>query len=178
MRNQGHHPRVPIEILIPTSRTLGGAVRAVLEQLLGPGFVNIDAPEASAFEVELTTVEMDETGELVPEDISPADLGEKVKADKEILRARVPLRTGHFLLFPGFVVLCRPDEYEEFMTDPRARQIIGRESLELAHAFGAHELIVAGDAATDFLGNEATDWDSLKEVLAEEEIPHELLKLA
>lgn len=167
-----------IEILVPSTRTLGGAVRAVVEQLLGPGFVNIDAPSESAFEVELTNVDMKEWGEFVPDDVSPAELGDKIRADKEILRVRVPLRIGHFLLFPGFVVLCRPDEYEEFLADPRARQIIGRESLELAHAFGANELVVAGDAATDFLGTEATDWASLKEVLVEEEIAHELVRLA
>ena len=171
-------PPVPIEILIPTPRTLGGATRAVVEQLLGPGFVNIDAPDESSFEVELTNVDMKEWGEFVPEDVSPAELGDKIRADKEILRVRVPLRIGHFLLFPGFVVLCRPDEFEEFLADPRARQIIGRESLELAHAFGASELIVAGDAATDFLGTDATDWASLKEVLVEEEIAHELVRLA
>lgn len=166
-----------IEILLPTDRTLGGATRAVVEQLLGPGFVNIDAPEESSFEVELTNVDMKEWGEFVPDDISPAELSDKIKADKEILRVRVPLRLGHFLLFPGFVVLCRPDDYEEFMADPRARQIIGRESLELAHAFGAQELVVAGDAATDFLGTDATDWRSLKEVLEEEEIGHQLVQI-
>lgn len=170
-------PSVAIEILIPTPRTLGGATRAVIEQLLGPGFVNIDAPSDAALEVELTNVDMEEWGEFVPEDIAPAELGEKIRSDKEILRVRVPLRLGHFLLFPGFVVLCRPDEYEEFIGDPRARQIIGRESLELAHAFGAPELIVAGDAATDFLGTEATDWESLKEVLVEEEIEHQLVEI-
>ncbi len=168
---------VAIEILIPTPRTLAGATRAVVEQLMGPGFVNIDSPSESAFEVELTNVDMKEWGEVVPDDVTAAELGEKIRADKEILRVRVPLRLGHFLLFPGFVVLCRPDEYEEFMADPRARQIIGRESLELAHAFGASELVVAGDAATDFLGSEATDWESLKEVLVEEEIEHQVVKL-
>ncbi len=166
-----------IEILVPTNRTLGGATRAVVEQLLGPGFVNIDGCGENGFEVELTNVDMKEWGEFVPEEISPAALGEKIKADKEILRVRVPLRLGHFLLFPGFVVLCRPDDYDEFMADPRARQIIGRESLELAHAFSAEELLVAGDAATDFLGTDATDWASLKVVLGEEEIPHQVVRL-
>jgi hypothetical protein len=168
---------VAIEILVPTQRTLGGAVRAVLEQLLGAGFVNIDAPDTDNIEVELTNVDMEECGRFVPEEISAADLGESIKADRQIVRVLVPLRLGHFLLFPGFVVLCRPDEYAEFLEDPRSRQIVGRESLELAHAFGAHELIVAGDAATDFLGTEATDWESLKEVLAEEEVPHQLVTI-
>jgi len=168
---------VAIEILLSTQRTLGGAARAVIEQLLGPGFVNIDATGDASFEVELTNVDMKEWGEFVPEDVSAAELGDKIKADKEILRVRVPLRLGYFLLFPGFVVLCRPDDYDEFMADPRARQIIGRESLELAHAFGADEIVVAGDAATDFLGTEATDWASLKVVLEEEEIAHQLVRI-
>lgn len=166
-----------IEILIPTTRTLGGATTAVLRQILGPGFVNIDSPDGDAVEVELTNVDSREWGEFVPDEKSPQELGEMIKEDKEILRVRVPLRIGHFLLFPGFVVLCRPDDYEEFAADPRARQIIGRESLELASAFAASELIVAGDAATDFLGTEATDWDSLKAVLAEEEIPHTAIQI-
>ena len=86
-------------------------------------------------------------------------------------------QTQLFLWMTGFVVLCRPDDYDEFRADPRARQIIGRESLELAHAFGAPEVLIAGDAATDFLGTEATDWAGLKEVLAEEEIPHQLVQI-
>ncbi len=164
-----------IEVLIPTTRTLGGATRAVAEQLLGPGFLNIDAPEGESIEVELTNVEMEEWGKFVPDETTPADLGDEIKGNKEILRVRIPLRIGHFLLFPGFVVLCRPDDYEEFTTDPRARQIIGRESLELANAFTAPEILIAGDAATDFLGTEATDWEGLKQVLEEEEIAHELI---
>ena len=166
-----------IEILVPTTRTLGGATQAILEQLLGPGFMNIDAPEADAFEVELTNVDAEEWGELVPEAIAPQDLGDKIKANREILRVRVPLRLGHFLLFPGFVALCRPDDYQEFMTDPRARQIVGRESLEIAHAFQAPELLICGDAATDFLGTEATTWDELKEVLVEEAIDHQVIAI-
>lgn len=164
-----------IEILISTARTLGGATHAVLETLLGPGFLNIDAPEATPIEVELTNVESEEWGEIVPDDITPADLGAKLKADREILRVRVPLRLGHFLLFPGFVSLCRPDNYGEFMADPRARQIVGRESLELASAFGAAEIVICGDAATDFLGTDATTWDELKTVLKEEAIDHQLI---
>jgi hypothetical protein len=166
-----------LEILVPTTRTLGGATRAVLERLLGPGFLNIDAPASPPLEVELTNVDGEEWGELVPEDVSPADLGEKIKADKEILRVRVPLRLGHFLLFPGFVALCRPDDYADFVTDPRARQIVGRESLELAHAFGAREILICGDAATDFLGTEATRWEELKGVLEEEAVEHQLVRI-
>jgi hypothetical protein len=168
---------VAIEILVPCSRTLGGAARAILEQLLGPGFLNIDPVETEAFEVEVTNVDMEEKGRLVPEEVSPADLAEELKRDREIVRLRIPLRLGHFLLFPGFVVLCRPDDFEDYTRDPRQRQIVGREALELARAFGADELIVAGDAATDFLGTEASDWEGLKEVLEEEEIPHQLIRI-
>lgn len=166
-----------IEILIPTTRTLSGCTRAVLEQLLGPGFLNVDPVETDAFEVELTNVDMQEEGRLVPEAVSPEDLAEEIKANREFVRVRIPLRLGHFLLFPGFVVLCRPDEFEDYLKDPRQRQIVGREALELAHAFGAAELIVAGDAATDFLGTEATSWDGLKEVLEEEEIAHQVIRI-
>ena len=176
-RGTGIIRRVSIEILIPTTRTLGGATSAILQQLLGPGFANIDRPETESIEVELTNVDSREWGEFVPDDKSPQELRDMIKDDKEILRVRIPLRLGHFLLFPGFVVLCRPDDYEEFASDPRSRQIIGRESLELANAFMAPELIVCGDAATDFLGTDANDWASLKEVLTEEEIPHTAIQI-
>ena len=43
-----------LEILIPTTRTLGGATRAIVDQLLGSGFMNIDNPETDGLEVELT----------------------------------------------------------------------------------------------------------------------------
>ena len=78
---QSDHAPVAIEILVPTPRTLAGATRAVVEQLMGPGFANIDSPSESSFEVELTNVDMKEWGEFVPEDTSPAELGEKIKAD-------------------------------------------------------------------------------------------------
>jgi len=168
---------VSIEILLPTTRTLGGATRAITERILGPGFANIDAPETDSIEVELTNVDMEEWGKFLPDDISPVQLGEEIKANKEIVRIRIPLRLGHFLLFPRFVVLCRLDDYQEFLNDSRARQVIGRECLELASAFGATEFIVAGDAATDFLGTEATDWEGLKDVLREEEIPHQFVEI-
>ena len=45
-----------IEIIIPTTRTLGGATRALLEVITGPGFHNIDAPETAEIEVELMKV--------------------------------------------------------------------------------------------------------------------------
>ena len=168
---------MPIEILVPTVRTLGGATRAVVEQCLGPGFMNIDAAETDSLEVELMKVDMEAWSVQVPDDLSSADLGEKIKQEREIVRTKVPLRLGHFTLFPGFVILCRPDEYDAFEEDPRARQIIGREALELAQAFDAEELVVAGDAASDFIGHDVTDWPSLKDVLDEEEIPHTVIPL-
>jgi hypothetical protein len=167
---------VSIEILLPTTRTLGGATRAILEALLGGGFQNIDPPEGG-IEVELMNVDGEEWAKQVPGDVEPPELGESIKADRHIVRVRIGLRLGHFLLFPGFVVLCRPDDYEEFLSDPRARQVIGREALELARAFMAPEMIVAGDAASDFLGTEATTWESLKDVIEEEEISHRRIPL-
>lgn len=168
---------MPIEILVPTTRTLGGATRAILETLMGPGFLNIDAPEGDEIEVELMNIDVTSWPKVVPTDISTEDLGESIKADKNIVRAKIPLRLGYFLLFPKFVILCRPDEYEAFASDPRARQIIGRESLELAQAFDAPEVIVCGDAASDFLGRDASKWDELKTVLEDEEIPHQVVAI-
>lgn len=166
-----------IEILLPTTRTLGGATRALLEALTGPGFVNIDGPESKEIEVELMNLDMEAWPKQVPTEVSPADLGDLIKADKEIVRTKIPLRIGNFTLFPRFVILCRHDEYEAFEADPRARQIIGRESLELAQAFGAPEIVICGDAASDFIGHEVTDWDTLKEILAAEEIPHAIVPI-
>ncbi len=166
-----------IEILLPTTRTLGGATRALLEVLAGPGFVNIDAAEGTEIEVELMNLDMEAWPKRVPTELSAADLGDLIKSDKEIVRAKIPLRTGNFTLFPRFVILCRHDEYEAFEEDPRARQIIGRESLELSQAFGAREIVICGDAASDFIGHEVTDWDTLKEILASEEIPHTVVPI-
>ena len=167
-----------IEIHVPTgTRTLGGTTRAVVETLLAKGFQNIDAPESGTLEVELMNADGEEWALQVPEEVSAVDVGEKIKADKEIVRARVGLRLGCFLIFPGFCVLCRPDAYEDFVRDPRARQIVGREALELARAFGAAELIVAGDAASDFLGTDANNWEQFKDVLGEEEIEHKVIPL-
>ena len=166
-----------IEILIPTTRTLGGAARVLLQQLQTKGFQNIDPPESQNLEVEVMNVDGESAPRMVPEDISAEDLGEEIKANRELVCVRIPLRLGHFLLFPRFVVLCRPDDYDDFINDPRARQIIGREALELAHAFQSPELIVCGDAASDFLGTEATTWEELKDVLDEEEVPHRMIEL-
>jgi len=168
---------VTIEILIPTTRTLGGAVRAILDQIQGPGFQNIDRPETDYVLVEMMNVEGEEWAKRVPEEVGTEEISEQIKADRETLRVRIDLRTGSILLFPGFVILCRPDDYEDFKADPRVRQIIGRESLELARAFLAPELLIAGDAASDFLGTEATNWEALKDVLVEEEIDHTVVQI-
>lgn len=172
-----HYRRVAIEILVPTTRTLGGAARAILEQLLGPGFQNIDRPESEDIRVEMMNVDHEETAVFVPGDKGAAELGEEIKGNRELVRVRIELRLGNFLLFPRFVILQRPDDYEAFLTDARARQIIGRESLELARAFQAPEVLVAGDAASDFLGEDATDWASLKDVLEAEEVPHNVVTI-
>lgn len=166
-----------IEILVPTTRTLGGAVRAILEQMLGPGFQNIDRPETAYVLVEMMNVEGEEWARRVPEEVDIEELSEQIKADREVLRVRIDLRLGSFLLFPGFVILCRPDDYDDFTADPRVRQIIGREALELARAFLAPELVIAGDAASDFLGTEATNWEALKDVLEEEEVDHTVVQI-
>jgi hypothetical protein len=119
----------------------------------------------------------EEWAQHVPDDVEPPEIGESIKANREIVRVRVPLRLGCFLLYPGFVVLSRPDDYEEFLADPRLRQVVGREALELARAFQASELLLAGDAASDFLGTEASTWEALKDVVEEEEIPHQLIQI-
>ena len=35
--------------------------------------------------------------------------------------------------------------------------------------------MVAGDAATDFLGSDANNWEQLKDIVDEEEIPHRVV---
>ena len=76
-------------------------------------------------------------------------------------------------------MLSRPDDdYEDFKADPRARAIFLREAMELGRFAQAKELIVAGDAASDFLGEEATTWEELREVLTEEEIPHKVVPVS
>jgi len=49
--------------------------------------------------------------------------------------------------------------------------------LELAQAFLAPEIVIAGDAASDFLGSEATTWEGIKDVLEEEKIPHTVIPI-
>jgi hypothetical protein len=165
-----------IEILLHTERSLASATRLVLDRMTGAGFENIDAPEDGRVEVDCLDGESGEEWGLVAPETSPMDAFLRIKERETTVRVTVKLRSGHILLFPGFVVLSRPEEdFEDFTNDPRARQILLREGFELARAFGAREIVLAGDAASDFLGTEATSWEGLKDVLGEEEIEHTLL---
>jgi hypothetical protein len=165
-----------IETLFPTERSLASATRLVLDRLTGAAFENIDPPEDGRIEVDCLDGESgDEWGLVVPE-ASPMDAFLKIKEKETTVRVTVKLRTGQILLFPGFVVLSRTEEdFEDFTSDPRARQILLRESFELARAFGAREVVLAGDAPSDFLGTEATSWQGLKDVLEEEEMEHTIV---
>jgi hypothetical protein len=165
-----------IETLLHTDRSLAGSLRSILDRLMGPGFENVDAPEEGRIEIDCLDGETgDEWGMASPE-VSAMDAFSKLKEKANTVRVRVSLRTGCFLLFPGFVVLQRPDDdYDDFEEDPRARQIILREAMEVGRHFGAREVMVAGDAASDFLGTETTSWDGLKEVLEAEDIQHLVL---
>ncbi len=165
-----------IEILLQTDRSLAGATRSVLDRLLGAGFENVDPPEDGRVELDCLDGESGEEWGLVAPETSAQDAFGRIKSAKSTVRVKVGLRTGQFILFPGFVVLSRPeDEYDDFEADPRARQIILREALEVARHFSAREIVVAGDAASDFIGTDATTWPALKEVLVEEDIPHRVL---
>jgi hypothetical protein len=165
-----------IESLVPTDRSLAAATRLVLDRLAVAGFENIDPPEDGRLEVDCLDGDTSEEWGLVVPESTPMAAFLKIKERATTVRVVVRLRLGHFYLYPGFVVLSRPpDEFEDFQNDPRARQIVLREAFELARAFGAREVVVAGDAASDFLGNEASTWSGLKEVLEEEEVPHEVL---
>lgn len=165
-----------IETLLTTERSLAGATRSILDKVRGAGFENIDGPEDGRIEIDCLDGETgDEWGMATPE-VSPMDAFSRIKEKPSTVRVRLCLRTGCFLLFPGFVVLQRPeDDYDAFEEDPRARHIILREAMEVGRHFGAREVIVAGDVASDFLGTEATTWDGLKEVLEDEEVPHRVM---
>src|SRR5262245_44113881 len=100
----------------------------------------------------------------------------KIKEKTTTVRVTVKLAHGHLLLFPGFVVLSRPDaDFEEFTEDESAKEIALREAFELGRTFRAREVLIAGDAASDFLGTEATSWEGLKDVVEEEEVEHTVL---
>ena len=114
----------------------------LLEALLTKGFQNIDPPESGVLEVELMNVDGEEWAKSVPEEASAQEIGEQIKANREIVRVRIGLRLGNFLLFPGFCVLCRPDQYEDFEKDPRARHIVGREALARVRQEGPRRRLV------------------------------------
>jgi hypothetical protein len=165
-----------IEILLTTQRSLAAATRSLLDRLTGPGFENIDAPEDGRVEVDCLDGESGEEWGVVAPEVSAMEAFSKIKEAATTVRVKIGLRRGHFILFPGFIVLSRPDdEYEDFEEDPRARSIFLREAFELARHVGTKEVLVAGDAASDFLGEDATSWDELKAVLLEEEVPHRLV---
>jgi hypothetical protein len=165
-----------IETLLHTERSLAAATRLVLDRMASGGFENIDAPEDGRVELDCLDGESGEEWGISAPETSPMDAFLRIKDRASTVRVSVRLRTGQILLFPGFVVLSRPEEdFEDFTEDPRARQILLREAFELARAFGAREVLLAGDAASDFLGTEATSWEGLKDVLEEEAIEHTVL---
>ena len=165
-----------IETLLHTERSLAAAARMILDRMTGKGYEFIDAPEDGRIEVDCLNGETDEEWGIVAPEASPMDVFLKIKEQGKTVRVKIRLRSGHLILFPGFIVLSRPeDEFDDFEEDPRAKQIILREAFELARHFGTTELIIAGDAGSDFLGTEATTWLGLKEILEEEEVPHVLL---
>jgi hypothetical protein len=167
-----------IEILLRTDRSIAGATRVVLDKMLGGGFENIDGPEDARIEVDCLNGETGEEWGFVAPETSAMEAVSRIREAPTTVRVKVGLRSGHVILFPGFVTLLRPeDDFEEYSEDPRAKHIIQREAFELGRTFAAKELIVAGDAASDFLGTDATTWEGLKEVLAEEEVPHRVLEV-
>jgi hypothetical protein len=167
---------MPIETLLHTERSLAAATRMILDRMTGKGFEFIDAPEDGRIELDCLNGETDQEWGVVAPETSPMEVFLKIKDQPTTVRVKVRLRSGHLILFPGFVVLSRPeDEFDDFEDDARVKQIILREAFELGRLFGTSELIIAGDAGSDFLGTEATTWVGLKEVLEEEAVPHVLL---
>ena len=165
-----------IEILMTTQRSIAAATRSLLDKLLAAGIENIDPPEDGRIEVDCLNGETGEEWGFVAPETSAMDAFTKIKEQKATVRVKISLRMGHLILYPGFVVLSRPaDEYDEFDEDPRARHIVLREAFELARLAGSKEVLVAGDAASDFLGEDATTWDEVKTVLEEEDIPHKVI---
>lgn len=167
---------MPIETLLHTERSLAAATRMILDRMTGKGYEFIDAPEDGRIEIDCLNGETDVEWGVVAPELSAMDVFLKIKEETKTVRVKIRLRSGHLILFPGFIVLSRPeDEFDDFEEDPRAKQIILREAFELGRHFGTRELIIAGDAGSDFLGTEATTWLGLKEVLEEEDIQHVLL---
>ena len=168
-----------IEILLTTSRSLAASTRSMLDKLVSSGFENVDPPEDGRIEVDCLDGESgEEWGFVAPETTAQEAFG-KIKEKPTTVRAKVSLRSGHLILFPGFVVLSRPDdEYDDFEEDLRAQHIILREAMEIGRYVGVKEVLIAGDAASDFLGEEATTWSELLEVLSEEEVPHKVVTVS
>lgn len=165
-----------IETLLHTERSLAAATRVVLDRLLGAGFQNVDGPLDGRVEIDCLDGDTGEEWGLVAPPVTAMEAFAKIKEKPTTVRVSVRLAHGHLLLFPGFVALSRPAaDYEEFEEDNRAKQIALREAFEVARLFHAREVLLVGDAATDFLGTEATSWEGLKEVLEEEGLPHTLL---
>jgi hypothetical protein len=165
-----------IEILVTTSRSLAASTRSMLDRLVAAGFEYVDPPEDGRLEVDCLDGESGEEWGFVSPETSPMDAFTKIREKASTVRVKIGLRTGHLILFPGFVVLSRPeDEFDDYEEDARAKAIIQREALELARHAGAKEVLIAGDAASDFLGEEATTWAQLLEVLEEEDVPHKVL---
>jgi len=170
------HRRVAIETLLHTDRSLAAATRLVLDKLQGKALENVDGPEDGRIEVDCLDGDSgDEWGFVAPE-TSPMDAFTKIKEKPTTVRVSVRLEHGQVLLYPGFVVLSRPDgDFEEFEEDENAKEIALREAFELGRLFRVREVLIAGDAASDFLGTEATSWEGLKDVLQDEEVPHTIL---
>ena len=165
-----------IETLIHTERSLSAATRVALDRLLGAGFETIDAPEDGRLEVDCLDGDTGEEWGVVAPPATAMEVFQQIKERPTTVRVSIKLEHGHVLLYPGFVALSRPEaDYEAFEEDDRAKQIALREAFELSRTFGAREVLLAGDAATDFLGTEATSWEGLKDVLEEESIPHTVL---
>jgi hypothetical protein len=165
-----------IEILLTTSRSLAASTRSMLDKLVAGGFEYVDPPEDGRIEVDCLDGESGEEWGFVAPETSAMEAFSRIKERATTVRVKVSLRSGHLILFPGFVVLSRPDdEYDDFVEDPRAKAIILREAIELGRYASAKEVLVAGDAASDFLGEEATTWDELRAVLSEEDVPHSVV---
>lgn len=165
-----------IEILMTTQRSIAAATRSLLDKLIAAGLENVDPPEEGRIEVDCLNGETGEEWGFVAPETSAMDAFTKIKEATSTVRVKIGLRMGHFILYPGFVVLSRPEnDFDEFDEDPRAKQIVLREAFELGRLMGAREVLVAGDAASDFLGEDATDWEGLKTILEEEDVPHKVI---
>jgi len=165
-----------IETLLHTERSLAAATRLVLDKLAAGGLENVDGPEDGRIEVDCLDGDSgDEWGFVAPE-TSAMDAFSKIKEKPTTVRVGIRLEHGQVMLFPGFVVLSRPEaDFEEFEDDENAKEIALREAFELGRLFRAREVLIVGDAASDFLGTEVTSWEGLKDYLVDEDVPHTVL---